>query len=587
MDDQIQAYRALVSGRGILVMLDNARDLQQVLPLLPDSPGGLTIITSRHRLRPQAPGAGLISLDLLGPESARELLMARLGSRRLAAEPAAVDEIISRCTGLPLALAIVGARAATQPRARLAAFAQEMSLAGGALDLLDAGDALSNVRAVFSASLRALSPGAAELFCRLGLHPGPEISAGAAASLAAVPLPRARDLLGELARANLLMPRGSSRSGDLPGNPRGERAKDGGSPGTLRDHGRYAMHDLLRAYAAERVTAKDAALQGLCDHYLHTAHRAAILLGADHPITLEPPAPGAHLEQLADYDAAMRWLTAERPSIVAVAALALDAGLDTQAWQIAWAMRVYLTYQGLWHQQAAVQRTALAAAERLADPYALAHARRGLAYADAALGRRAQARAHIEAAVASFAEAGRPAEQALALLSLSRLLDGDGASAAALPAAQRALEIYHQAGYLEGTAYALNAVGWCHGRLGDHEQALVHCGQALALHRRLGNEEGESFTLDSLGYNHHHLKAYEKAVADYKAALELFRRRGDLSSEAETSDRLGDSLHALGEDGRAREAWQHALAMVEQLPELNHPAPDRLRAKLAAPMIAG
>jgi DNA-binding SARP family transcriptional activator len=597
MDDQIEAYRGLVSGRRILVVLDNARDVRQVRPLLPESPGCLTIITSRHRLHPSDSGAQLISLGLLGAESARELLVARLGSRRVAAEPAAVDEIIERCAGLPLALAIVGARAATQPRARLASFAEEMSVAGGALDLLDAGDALSNVRAVFSASLRALSPGAAELFCRLGLHPGPEISAGAAASLAAVPLPRARELLGELARANLLMPRGPAavrRDGDLPGNPPHEPARNGGLPGKsrdlgagrFRDHGRFAMHDLLRAFAAERVTAKDAALQGLCDHYLHTAHRAAILLGADHPIALEPPAPGAHIEQLTDYAGAMRWLTAEQQSIVAMTALALEAGLDTQAWQIAWSMRVYLTYQGLWHQQAAVQRTALAAAQRLGDPYALAHAMRGLAYADAALGRHADARAHIEAAVASFAEAGRPAEQALALLSLSRLLDGDGATAAALPAAQRALEIYRMAGYREGTAYALNAVGWCHGRLGAHAEALVHCGQALELHRELRNEEGESFTLDSLGYNHHHLKAFDQAVINYTAALELFRRRGDLSSEAETSDRLGDSLRALGRQAQAREAWRHALDIVEQLPELNHPAPERLRAKIAAPMIA-
>jgi len=573
VDDQVEAYRRLASGRRILVVLDNARDMEQVRPLLPEASGCLTIITSRHRLQPTGSAGQLISLDLLGPESARELLVARLGSRRVIAEPAAVDDIIARCAGLPLALAIVGARAATQPRAALASFAEEMRDSGGALDLLDGGDALSNVRAVFSASLRSLSPGAAELFCRLGLHPGTEFSAGAAASLAAVPLPRARELMGELARANLLMPRGSAAS-----LPRGASPRSG----NLRDHGRYAMHDLLRAFAAERVTARDAALRGLCDHYLHTAHRAAILLGADHPIELEPPAPGVHLEPLADYDAAMRWLTAERQSIVAVAAQALEAGLDTQAWQIAWAMRVYLTYQGLWHQQAAVQRTALAAAQRLGDPYALAHARRGLAYADAALGRHGEARAQVEAAVASFAEAGRPAEQAMALLSLSRLLDGGGFAAAALPAAQRALEIYRMAGYREGTAHALNAVGWCHGRLGAHQEALVHCGQALELHRELGNEEGESFTLDSLGYNHHHLKAFDRAVADYTAALELFRRRGDLSSEAETSDRLGDSLHALGQSGRAREAWRHALAIVEQLPELNHPAPERLRAKMAA-----
>ena len=186
LDAQTGLYRSLLAGRRMLVLLDNARDAGQVRPLLPASPGCLVLVTSRSQLTglAAAEGAMPMALDLLTGGEAHELLAVRLGDERLAAEPAAVQELIGLCARLPLALAIAAARAASQPALPLAALAAELRDAGGRLDALDVGDTAASVRAVFSWSYQQLDAATARMFQLLGLHPGPGIGVPAAASLA-------------------------------------------------------------------------------------------------------------------------------------------------------------------------------------------------------------------------------------------------------------------------------------------------------------------------------------------------------------------------------------------------------------------
>jgi hypothetical protein len=195
--------RSLLAGKRVLVVLDNARNAEQVRPLLPGSPGCLAIVTSRDQLAGllATEGARPLALDLLGAADARDLLAQRLGAGRVAAEPEAVGRMIAACARLPLALTLAAARAATSPSFPLAAIATELREATSALDPFDGGDLATNVRAVFSWSYRALSGEAARMFRLLGLHPGPDISLAAAASLAAVQPGQARALLAELTRA--------------------------------------------------------------------------------------------------------------------------------------------------------------------------------------------------------------------------------------------------------------------------------------------------------------------------------------------------------------------------------------------------
>ncbi|HXF03610.1 MAG TPA: NB-ARC domain-containing protein, partial [Arthrobacter sp.] len=316
LNAQAGLYRTLLAGKRMLVVLDNARDDGQVRPLLPGSPGCMVVVTSRSQLPGLAvtENAQMLNLDVLPDADAWRMLAARLGARRAAAEPEAVTEIGELCARLPLALAVGATRAATRPGLPLSALAAELRDAQSRLDVLDLGDEAASLRAVFCWSTEQLSPEAGLMFRLLGLHPGPDITAAAAASLAAVPVSQARKTLDTLARAHLI---------------------------TEGPKGRYAFHDLLRAYAAEQAhTAgaaidRDTAIGRVLDHYLQTAYHAALLLGPERDrITVPPPLPGVTPERFTTATEAMAWLEAEHKVLLASVRLAAETRFDSHAWQL-------------------------------------------------------------------------------------------------------------------------------------------------------------------------------------------------------------------------------------------------------------
>ncbi|MFI6600077.1 AfsR/SARP family transcriptional regulator [Nonomuraea sp. NPDC050536] len=554
---QVGLYRSLLAERRVLIVLDNARDAEQVRPLLPGSPGCLVVVTSRNQLAGlvAAEGAHPLPLDLLPVADARQLLARRLGADRVAAEPDAVAEIIARCARLPLALTVIAARAAIQPGFPLAALAAELH---ANLDAFDAGDPATQVRAVLSWSHRALSAAAARLFRLLGLHPGPDLGVPAAASLAGVPVARVRPLLTELVRAHLL---------------------------TEHAPGRYAFHDLLRTHATELTHAEDTeaerrtALHRLLDHYLHSARVAAQALNPHRdPISPPPPLHGAVREEPSGHEQALAWFTAEQTALLATTTQAADTGFEAHAWQLAWTLADFLDRRGRWHDQAAVQAKALEAAIRAGDRRGQAYAHGNLGWAYTVLDRPDDARTHFLLALELYGELGEPTGQALVHGNLSTALGWQGRHSDALGHAQQALGLYRTAGHRTGQARALNAVGWFHALLGDYRAALHHCRQALALHQEMGDRHGQASTWDSIGYACHHLGRYLMAVSCYQRALDLFRELGDRYNEADTLTRLADTHLALAEPDAARRTWQRALAILDKL---GHPDADGVRAKLS------
>ena len=560
-DAQAGLFRSLVAGKRVMIVLDNAGDVDQVRPLLPGSPGCLVLITSRTRLTglTACEGAHLLSLDVLTEAEARQMLVLRLGDDRAAAEPGAVSEITSLCARLPLALAIAAARAADRPRFPLAELAGELRGAHGRLDVLDAGDPAASVRAVFSWSMWQLSSAAARMFRLLGLHPGPDISAAAAASLAGVPPARAWQHLGELTRAHVL---------------------------TEHVPGRYAFHDLLRVYAAEQAQAtgreadREAATSRMLGHYLHTACTAALLLRPSREtISPAPPRPGVTPEQPADHQQAVAWFGAERDVLLAVGALAASAGFDVHAWQIPWAMADFLSWRGYWLEQVAIQRTAVASATRLGDAAGQAESRRLLANSCTRLAEYAEARAHLAACLELYEQIGDRAGQARTHQSLSLTNERQGRLDAALRHAGQALSLFRAIGDQAGQARSLNNIGYCHVQLGNYQQARSCCQQALSLWRKTGDRNDEATTLDSLGYAEHHLGRHAQAAACYSRALTIFRELGDQYYQAGTLTHLGDTHQSAGVPQKARRAWQQALDILE---DLRHPDTDQVRAKLQA-----
>ncbi|MET7403168.1 BTAD domain-containing putative transcriptional regulator [Dactylosporangium sp. NPDC005572] len=543
---QSALYRTLMAGRRMVVLLDNARDADQVRTLLPGSPGCLVVVTSRSRLADLVAleGAEPLILDALGPAEARHLLAARIGADRVSAEPAAIDEIVADCAGLPLALAVVAARAATNPQFSLATFAAGLREAG--LDALTAEGRGTDVRALFSWSYHQLPAPAARLFRLLGHHPGPDVSLPAAASLAGVPPAEALPLLTTLTRANLL---------------------------TEHAPARYTQHDLLRAYAGELAAAADAAdvngpaaLERLLDHYAHTARAAAMLLTPHRaPIALDPPAPGAQVEPPATADEALAWFAAERATLVAAVELAAGRRLDRHTWPLAWASTAYFARQGHHHEWAATQHAALRAAEAAGDRVRQAEAHRALLRAYGRLAHDQEADHHAERALALFAELGNPIGQAHTHVNLANVLTHRGRYRDALHHNRQALALYRAAGDALGEAEALNSVGWQHGLLGEHEQNLNYTREALALLHRIGAEARAANTLDSMGHAHHHLGDLAAAATCYEQALTLVRAAGDRYNEAEILTHLADTLDAAGRPDTARGHREQAETILAAL----------------------
>jgi DNA-binding SARP family transcriptional activator/Tfp pilus assembly protein PilF len=552
-------YRSLLGGRRMLVVLDNARDAGQVRPLLPGGPGCLVLVTSRDELAGlvAADGAHPLGLDLLPAPEATALLVGRIGAHRVAAEPAAAADIVSRCARLPLALAIVAARAATRPSFPLAALAGELPGARPGLDALSGSDAATDVRSVFAWSYQTLSPAAARLFRLFGLHPGVDVGAAAAASLAGLRPEAVRPLLAELTRAHLFVE---------------------ATPG------RYTCHDLLRAYAAELVREHDpgpdrrAARHRVLDHYLHTACDATLVL---HPhrdrIGLAPARPGVTPEGFGAAAGALAWFAAERDVLIAAVAAAAGAGFDTHTWQLAWALAPILDRQGHWQDWIRVQEQALAAAKRLGDRTGEADAHRHLAGAHGRLGRYDAAHVHYRHALDRYAELGDRTGEGNMHLNLGWVLEQQGRMADALHATQRSLAIFRAAGLPAGEAAAGNAVGWHYARLGDYGAAIGYCQRALDLHRALDNRVGAADTLDSLGYAFHHLGDHAAAADRYRQALDLFRAAGDSYNEASVLNHLGDVHRSAGEPAAAAAAWRQALEIFERFALADA---DEVRAKL-------
>jgi DNA-binding SARP family transcriptional activator/tetratricopeptide (TPR) repeat protein len=556
---QAALYRSILADRRMLIVLDNAHDADQVRPLLPGGAGCLALVTSRSAMSGlvAAENAYLVPLGLLTHRDAVALLAVRLGPDRTAAEPAAVGQIIGLCTGLPLALAIAAARAAAQPALPLTALADDLAAEPDLLDALETGDQMTSLRAVFSWSYRQLPDPAARMFRLLAVHPGPDFSIAAAASLGAAGRPQARRILAELAAASLLTEHGP---------------------------GRYVLHDLLRVYAAEqsadvggeseRVTAQ----ARIIDHYLYTAYAATLLLAPlGHPIVLDDPQQGVTPEQLASREEALGWFRAEFKVLLATANLAATAGCDLQAWQLPWTLRSFLDGQGLWHDWDAVNQIALAAAERLQDHTGLGWTHHRMAQVCSLSGAVEDGIAHNLQALAHFGLAGNTAGQGSARLGLCISLGRQGNHQAALDHGEQALALFREAGDRIGQAYMLHLVGLELAQLGSVDQGREHCMQAVELYGELGDLGGLADAWHSLGTLHKQAGEHADAIACFQQSLMLSAELDDRWGQAYCLIYVGDTHDDAGDVLAARETWQQAIEMLGTSP---HPDADRIRARL-------
>lgn len=554
-------YRSVLAGRRMLVLLDNAADDAQVRPLLPASPECLVIVTSRRQLAALAAreGARLVQLDVLSEQEANELLVARLGTERAAREPWAVTELATLCARLPLALSVVVARADAAPRMSLSALAAELTELGGRLDGLDAGDPAANVRTVLSLSYRHLPDTAARMFRLLGLHPGPDISAAAAASLAGVSEPQARVALRDLTRASLL---------------------------TEVAPGRFAFHDLLRAYAAEQATPPEAAAlttRRMLDHYLHTAHRAhGVLYPGRELIGTGDLAAGVTPEAFSGKASALAWLEAEYQVLLKVTEAAARAGHDAHAWRLPVALWTFHNVCGHWHDGTRLHLIALAAARRGGDSSGEAHVLRGLGSFAMSLGAFGEAEDYLAEAQSLFKLLDDDLGLARTNVIFSQALEFQGRFAEALSVMSDALKLSQSAPadrhMMLVRASALNGSAWNSVQLGDLSEARAFCDQAIELCQSLGYSPGEAGTWDTLGVVLQRLGEHGEAVSCFRRAISLDREMGNRYDLAMVLVHLGETYVSTRDLAGGREAWDESLQILRAL---HHPSAAMVRELLA------
>jgi tetratricopeptide (TPR) repeat protein len=354
---------------------------------------------------------------------------------------------------------------------------------------------------VFSWSYGQLSPAAARAFRLLGLHPGPDISAPAVASVARLSRAQARTVIADLTRAHLLA------------EPR---------------PGRYAFHDLLRAYAAEQAEAREtpedrhAALRRALDHYLTSAEAATTTRGALRmPVDPPPPAPGVLPEEFATQSAAIEWLTGECAVLLRIIDLAAEAGFDVHAWQLPRAVGNFFHWRGLWHDWDHTHRVAADAAARLGDARAEAITLVNWSRCNLELGQLTLAEQRMRRALDVFVQLGDRLGQGKTLLHVAAVEFKAGHYEEATQAAQQCYQTATETGDYSNQAGALECIGLCEVQRGRHRAATSLLIRAQQKYAELGNRTGQAEATRSLGLAYRGLGSYQQAIAAFQAAAEL------------------------------------------------------------------
>ncbi|MEU5691297.1 BTAD domain-containing putative transcriptional regulator [Actinosynnema sp. NPDC020468] len=564
LDGQVVLYRSVLANRRLLLVLDNARDAEQVRPLLPGDSPCFVVVTSRDRLAGLVAneGASPVTLDLFSPEEGRSLLVRRLGASRVREDEEAALELVHRCAGLPLALAIVAARAVINPHFPLRVMADELAGEHHRLDYLDAGDPDASVRTVFSWSYRHLSPPAARLFRLVGRHPCVHISVPAAVALAGAPVGPTREAIGELMRAHLLFEH-------LPG--------------------RYSTYDLLRWYAAERSAAEDseadraAAVERVLSWYLHTGYQAKTRMTTDHVPPRVEPAPSVRPATFTSFEHACDWFEAEYSNFCVMAGEAFA----TRRWNYLPTMGTvswnFLNMRSYWPEILGLGEMGLVGARELGDRLAEADTLVNLAAVCGRMGRFEDSISYGRRALEVAEPINSDRNMRKALNNLGMAYTAIGRNDEAIGCLLRALEICHAQEGRPGEAILLDTLATIYRAHGELARALTCLDQALRLNLRADDRYSAGINLANLGLIHQELGAPEAAASALEQALDHSRAVADRHNQAVALSRLGDVRHELGDVEEARRCWRDALDIFKELnaPEMRAVG-DRLLARAGA-----
>lgn len=583
LSEQSGLFRSLVHSRRFLILLDNARAMEQVLPAVPAGEASLLMVTSRQELSALAvrQPVHFVQVEAFDSETGLDLLRRAVDAERIEGERRAATELVSFCGGMPLALRITAARLASRPGLGVADLMSDIRRRE--LDALAVPGDAAGIRAVFASAYSSLAQPVRRTFRLLSLHPGPSF----AAHLAAVV------------------------TGGTPGEAAGHLAELAGTGLLIPDGGRYRFHDLIRLYASEcaRVeqTAEsiEATTSRILIWYQGIAFEAnKVLDPARNRVQVEPPSHDLPFGRT--HQEVMAFLEGEQPSLGPLVRKASETGHLDVAWQLSYLVAGFYDSRGS-HDSLQMCRTGLHAAQRLKDvtaevlmrnlcaatyvqmrryddaltelepalrlassaedTYLLAATHTNMAVANTWLRRYEDARAAFEQARAIHLANRDMAAVALALNNIGDVQRRAGRGGEALSRLAQALEVAEGLALPRLEAIIRHSMGQAHQSVGAQGNALDEFGQALALRRRIGDRRGEANALNEIGAIRLDLDDPEGAIEAFRDALDLSRLLNNGHLEATVHSRLGEALLRAGDRVAAAAALTQSLQLRRQIPD--------------------
>ncbi|MFC5183887.1 tetratricopeptide repeat protein [Actinomadura harenae] len=544
-------YRDRLRERSALILLDNAADEQQVHDLIPAGPACLVLITSRRSLA-GLDGVTPYLIDTFTGSESLDLLMRIVGRGRVTAEPEAATRIVKYCERLPLALALTAARLRSRPGWSLAEHADRMQ--ARRLETIRAGGRA--IRPVFDLSYRNLAEPLQHAFRLLGHHPGPDVTPALLAALAESPVHEAETALEQLQDENLVRQTTS---------------------------GRYELHDLLRAYAAELAAADPepdptAPIARLASWAVATGHAAAQAIGAQ-PLPDLLPEQAAPSTPFAGYDQGLAWFDDERHNLSAIQDSADRAGLHPRVWQLAAIQNEYCIVRQQFNDFLPMQHLAVLAAQAAADPAAEALMLSSLGSFYWRMDRLEEAEDPCRRALEIYQTLPDIVGRARALVEYGTVRGQRGNHEHGVALLTQALDLCHGHHMRQDRARALLNRGLLQQRLGRLTEAFADTHQAIAIHRHSDDRRSEALAIGNLAFFHLIDADLDSAFGLYRQEHQLALSLSDTFLQADALLGIGETHATAGDFDQARQAWQQARHLFEQI---NHHRAAQVQQRLDA-----
>ncbi|MFJ2174472.1 tetratricopeptide repeat protein [Streptomyces sp. NPDC087851] len=525
-----------IAGLPVLMLIDNARDPEQVLTLIPSSNAHRVIVTSRNAIAPLLPGATNVRLGTLSPEDAVDLIAVK-ANRELPSGDGL--ELARLCGHLPLALSIVGAIMAFDPELSTTELADELEQEEQRLEGMEHENIA--VRAAFERSYVRLNEIHAAAFRSLALNPGTDLSTEAAALLLDTQPLKAKRSLRHLLNCHLV--------------ETGNRA------------GRWRMHDLVRLYAIEQAQvsdtkeSRDAAQKRLVSYFSDRAEYAAEWINS-HP--QKQPSDG-----FADRAAAMEWFAVEASNLVASVEISAKLGKSGTSADLSASIVPYLINAADFPSSLSVLFTGIEAAKESEDLPRLASGYNNLGITYTSTRKYRDAVRWFNKSIALARSLNDHDAEARALINLSGALRELVGVEASMEPLKRAMRIRQQHG--EGDGFGLTNMGISLRESGKFHEAEKVLRQALAVHARNGARKAEASTLAQLGTaliqratREHSTPLLKEGVNYLGAAIVAYREVRDRQGEATCFLNIGNAIRVTSNPRGAFDSYQSALQIFQE-----------------------